>query len=262
MPFKVYFVNDIFKKYEENKQAKINKMKSEINPATGRNKYTPKDIEKFINNYKDLSFYMDLLRKTNEGVNDWSSFRSGTDVDYKDVTNNNASLDVVEAEKKQYIQEWGLQDNIEDYQFLDAVFREYTNGVEFENFAQKDLYRDLCLARLEKRKAEQGKIDTDITKIQARILTLMNKLKLDEFESTKPKSLSEQLMFAKIAQIEMFKPADLYKEPIKYKDFNKVKKYYQDICLRPLKNTLAGTRDFDIDVDNLQDYQLELKEEE
>ena len=38
------------KKYEENKQAKINKMKSEINPATGRNKYTPKDIEKFINN--------------------------------------------------------------------------------------------------------------------------------------------------------------------------------------------------------------------
>ena len=32
-----------------------------------------------------------------------------------------------------------------------------------------------------------------ITKTQARILTLMNKLGIDDFEASKPKSLSEQL---------------------------------------------------------------------
>ena len=154
------------------------------------------------------------------------------------------------------------KENEEDYSFLEYLYAKYTNGISIENPQQEDLYRDLCLARLEKRKIEEGKCDTDISKTQARILNLMRTLKLDDFESTKPKTLSEQLMFAKIAQIEMLKPCDLYKEPQKYKDFNKVRKYYQDICLRPLKNTLAGTRDFDIDVDNLQDYQLELKEEE
>ena len=88
----------------------------------------------------------------------------------------------------------------------------------------------------------------------------MKTLKLDDFESAKPKTLSEQLIFAKIAQIEMTKPADLYKEPTKYKDFNKVRKYYQDICLRALKNTLAGNRDFNIDMEHLNDYILEKEE--
>ena len=73
--------------------------------------------------------------------------------------------------------------------------------------------------------------------------------------------LQAQLIFNKIAQIELTKPADLYKEPTKYKDFNKVRKYYQDICLRPLKNTLAGMKDFDIDVDSLGDYDLKKNEE-
>jgi hypothetical protein len=40
----------------------------------------------------------------------------------------------------------------------------------------------------------------------------------------------------------------------------RLKKYYKDICLRALKNTLAGTRDFDIDMTNLSDYNLETEE--
>ena len=153
--------------------------------------------------------------------------------------------------------DWGYQESEEDYKFLIYMYEKYTKGVTIENPQQEDLYRDLCLARLEKRKAEQGKIDTDITKIQGRILTLMNKLKLDEFESTKPKTVSEQLIFAKIAQIEQTKPADLYKEPEKYKDYSKLRKYMKDLVLRPALNTLVGNKDFNLNLDDVESYNID-----
>ncbi len=114
------------------------------------------------------------------------------------------------------------------------------------------------MARLKKRKIDEGKDDTESAKqVQDRILQLMNKLKIDEFESNKPKTLSEQLIFAKIAQIEQTKPADLYKEPKKYKDFNKLRKYEEDLVLRPMLNTLCGHRDFNINIDDVERYNLE-----
>lgn len=214
--------------------------------------------------YNFVDYYYNYLwgtRSMKKALDTWDSF-ADSDVDYNEINITVKDIDGIKAQQKELELKWGHQETEEDYSFLEYLYGKYTHGVKIENPQQEDLYRDLCLARLEKRKIEEGKNDTDISKTQARILNLMKTLKLDDFESTKPKTLSEQLMFAKIAQIEMTQPCDLYKEPQKYKDFNKVRKYYQDICLRPLKNTLAGTRDFDIDVDNLQDYQLELKEEE
>ncbi len=211
-----------------------------------------------------INYYYNYLwgtksRKT--ALDKWESF-ADSDVDFKDIKAVVKSDENIKAQKEELQLNWGIQESEDDYKFLTYLYNKYTKNINIENPQQEDLYRDLCLARLEKRKVEEGKLETDLTKVQSRILTLMNKLKLDDFESTKPKSLSEQLMFAKIAQIELTKPCDLYREPKKYKDFNKVRKYYQDICLRALKNTLAGTRDFDIDMDNLQDYQLEVEGEE
>ena len=214
--------------------------------------------EKFVETYYSFLWGSRSMKKT---LDTWDSF-ADSDIDYTEINTTVKDADGIKAQQKELELKWGHQETEEDYSFLEYLYSKYTNSISIENPQQEDLYRDLCLARLEKRKIEEGKCDTDISKTQARILNLMKTLKLDDFESTKPKTLSEQLMFAKIAQIEMTQPCDLYKEPQKYKDFNKVRKYYQDICLRPLKNTLAGTRDFDIDVDNLQDYQLELKEEE
>lgn len=214
-------------------------------------------VEKFVDTYYSYLWGSHSMKKT---LDTWDSF-ADSDVDYNEINTTVKDAEGIKAQQKELELKWGHQETEEDYSFLEYLYGKYTNSISIENPQQEDLYRDLCLARLEKRKIEEGKCDTDISKTQARILNLMKTLKLDDFESTKPKTLSEQLMFAKIAQIEMTQPCDLYKEPQKYKDFNKVRKYYQDICLRPLKNTLAGTRDFDIDVDNLQDYQLELKEE-
>lgn len=214
-----------------------------------------RDTDKFVETYYNLLWGNRSMKKA---LDTWESF-SDSDVGFEEISTTVKDVEAIKIQKDTLELKWGLQESEEDYQYLEYLYDRYTQGV-IKNPYQEDLYRDLCLARLEKRKIEQNKSSSDITKTQARILTLMNKLGIDDFEASKPKSLSEQLMFAKIAQIEMTKPCDLYKEPTKYKDFNKVKKYYKDICLRALKNTLAGTRDFDIDMTNLSDYNLETEE--
>ena len=214
-----------------------------------------RDTDKFIETYYNLLWGSRSMKKA---LDTWESF-SDSDVGFEEISTTVKDVEAIKIQRDALELKWGLQESEEDYQYLEYLYDRYTQGV-IKNPYQEDLYRDLCLARLEKRKIEQNKSSSDITKTQARILTLMNKLGIDDFEASKPKSLSEQLMFAKIAQIEMTKPCELYKEPTKYKDFNKVKKYYKDICLRALKNTLAGTRDFDIDMTNLSDYNLETEE--
>ena len=223
-----------------------------------------KDIyNTLINKNKEINVknYLDLFYKKENKMDIWTDF-SATNINMSELNKSDLQQNIIikseELEKK-----WGVQDFDKDYQFLEDTFKKYTNGVNFSNPMQIDLYKDLCRDRLLLRKINDGRYkgEETIDKVQNRISRTMSTLKVDQFEEKKARSLSEQLIFNKIAQIELTKPADLYKEPTKYKDFNKVRKYYQDICLRPLKNTLAGMKDFDIDVDSLGDYDLKKNEE-
>ena len=212
-----------------------------------------RDTDKFIETYYNLLWGSKSMKKA---LDTWESF-SDSDVSFEAISGVTKTDEGIKAQIEKLELDWGYQESEDDYKFLIYMYDKYTKNVTIENPQQDDLYRDLCLARLEKRKAEQGKIDTDISKIQGRILTLMNKLKLDEFESTKPKTVSEQLIFAKIAQIEQTKPADLYKEPNKYKDYSKLRKYMKDLVLRPALNTLVGNKDFNLNLDDVESYNID-----
>ena len=251
------FVTEIFRSCEDKKNQRVRTYMEETD-ENGKKKHNDRQVKDYIENYKFFSYYVDALRKTNSGLNDWSSFYSGTDSDYKDIKGNSKSFDIIEAEKEQYLLNWGKQDNIDDYNFLDACFAKYTKGVEFVNAQQEDLYRDLCRDRLLLRKISDGRYNGSETLdgIQKRIERLMSTLKVNEFESNKPKTLSEQLIFEKIRQIEETKPADLYKDYNKYRDISKLRRYEQDMVYRPLKNDLLGSRDFDIDIDHIDKYDM------
>ena len=181
----------------------------------------------------------------------WNDFSAS---DFKLVENESfADEQMVKWEKN-----WGAQ-TIEGYKFLDETYDKYLDSFDEMSTAQQDLLRDLCTYRWILRQINDGNYAGDLNqeKVQAQISKLLSILKLDNFAEKKEYTLSEQLIFNKIAQIELTKPADLYKEPTKYKDFNKVRKYYQDICLRALKNCLIGTKEFNVDMDNLNEYVLE-----
>lgn len=206
----------------------------------------------------NVGTYVNELRRYSKNKEIWGDF-SATDVDITEVDAKIQTAEIKQKEMKQWEIDWGIQDEVCDYEFLNDTFNRYTKGVEFVNPQQEDLYRDLCRDRLLLRKINDNRYNGDetIDKVQNRISKTMATLKVDQFESNKPKTASEQSFFAKIAQIEQTKPADLYKEPKKYKDFNKLRQYEEDMVLRPLLNTLCGHRDFDINIEDVERYNLD-----
>ena len=206
----------------------------------------------------NVGTYVNELRRYSKNKEIWADF-SATDVDITEVDAKIQTAEIKQKEMKQWEIDWGIHDEVCDYEFLNDTFNRYTKGVEFVNPQQEDLYRDLCRDRLLLRKINDNRYNGDetIDKVQNRISKTMATLKVDQFESNKPKTASEQSFFAKIAQIEQTKPADLYKEPKKYKDFNKLRQYEEDMVLRPLLNTLCGHRDFDINIEDAERYNLD-----
>ena len=212
-----------------------------------------RDTDKFIETYYNLLWGSRSMKKA---LDTWESF-SDSDIGFEEINGVTKSDEGIRAQIEKLELDWGCQESEEDYKFLEYMYNKYTNTIEFENPQQEDLYRDLCLARLEKRKAEQGKIDTDITKIQSRILTLMNKLKLDEFDSAKPKTVSEQLIFAKISDVEEHNSWELYNRQKKYENESQVRKYLKDLVLRPILNFVCNNKDYNINIDDVSEYNLD-----
>ena len=237
------FIKKVYDRYIELRNEKIKS-----------GKLTPTQLK----TYNDFAKYREQLRTMKKAMDSWNDF-SDTNVDYKDIMGLKKPDIALEAEKDLLVLNWGMQEQMSDYDFLEKTFERYTKGVEFVNAQQEDLYRDLCRDRLSLRKLNDGNYNGEESQevISKRVERTMSKLKVDEFESNKPKTISEQMLFAKIAQIEQTKPADLYKEPKKYKDFNKLRKYEKDMVLRPLLNTLAGHKDFNIDIDDIERYNLD-----
>lgn len=226
------------------------------------------EFEKRIQTFKDKSGkedseynlfanYYTCLTKNESKTDNWNDF-SATDVALGDIQSLRKSEEALKLEMQKYEFYWGKQD-IEDYQFLEYLFERYTNNIEFVNNQQEDLYRDLCLARLQKRKIED-ETDTkgeSMSQVQERILKLMNKLKVDEFESNRAKTSSEKSLFEKIRLCDENNVKDIYKNPKKFADHNKLMKYEKDMVLRPLGNMLVGHRDFNINIDDIEEYNLD-----
>lgn len=216
---------------------------------------------KLKENKKDInifSVYMGELQKYTTKKEIWANF-SCSDVDLADIDSRIKTNEVKKSELDNFILDWGNQEIIEDYSFLQNTFERYTDGVEFINAQQIDLYRDLCRDRLLLRKMNDNRYkgQEDIDKVQKRISSTMSTLKVSDFESNKPKSASELSLFEKIRLCDENNVKDIYKEPTRYIDHNKYMKYEKDMVLRPLLKTLVGHRDFNINMDDLEVYNLD-----
>ena len=237
----VPFIRKVFEKVEE--------QKSKYQQKSGK-----KDSE-----YTLFKYYYDYLwgsKSMGTAIDVWIDF-SNTDVSMGEISSLKKSEEALNREIEKLELDWGVQEDIEDYKFLVYNFDKYTKDVGEMTPQQEDLYRDLCLARLEKRKIEEKKLDGDLTKVQNRILNLMHKLNLDIFEDNQPKTLSEEFLFDKIRMVEQTMPADFYKDKNLYKDMTKKRKLMTDLVYRPLANTLTGSRDFNIDINDIEKYQVD-----
>lgn len=204
-----------------------------------------------------VSSYISTLHKSQTNKDIYSDF-SDTDCNVFELDIKGKSKSEKEEELSRLEKTWGIQDDISDYDFLEETFNRYTDGIDFVNSQQQDLYRDLCRDRLLLRKINDNRYNGEetIDKVQNRISKTMSILKVDQFESNKAKTLSEQSLFEKIRLCDANNVQDVYSEPSKYYDLNKIQYYNEKFSLRPLANMLVGHRDFSVNLDDIEEYEL------
>ena len=135
---------------------------------------------------------------------------------------------------------WGNYDS-EDYDLLEKFFNMYTEDIETMDTAMELRYRDLCKAELRKRKADENGDITEISKAEDSLRKNMALLHLDKFQSNQQSDIEKHI--ERMAwMVENTKPCEC-RELDKYKDFSNFGIKWDEI-LRPIKNILAGTRDF------------------
>lgn len=146
--------------------------------------------------------------------------------------------EVIDFNEQQRI--WGRFE-VEDYDFLNFTFNEYTqNLLEMDaNLIRR--YRDLVKAELRKRKADESGDIQEIAKAQDNLRKMLEMLKLNEFHNNQ---LSEEKRAYEynVALVENYRPAEceILQEYLDRVGYEKEKA----ILMRSIRNSVAGTRDY------------------
>jgi hypothetical protein len=155
-----------------------------------------------------------------------------------------------EEQSKSLVKKWGKGYEIEDIEQLESFFEEWEQK-DLSNPSVSLLIRQLCMHQLdlERRRSKRD----EITKKDYEILTMLmdkagatpNKLNTDD-------SKSKQAWGTFIQKIETSTPAEyLDSRKKKYFDVNNIQQYFSALILRPMKNFVTGSRDFNAMIDDV-----------
>ena len=146
--------------------------------------------------------------------------------------------EVIDLNEQQRI--WGRFE-VEDYDFLNFTFNEYTQNLLETDANLIRRYRDLAKAELRKRKADESGDIQEIAKAQDNLKKMLDMLNLSDF---KKGEVDERKQFIdRIAwMIEETEPAEEEDES-KYRDIAGYEKIY-DSFMRSMRNILTGDRNY------------------
>lgn len=155
-----------------------------------------------------------------------------------------SKLEEFENNDKELSKRWGKSWNREDLQWLEENYTEWLTHNDCEKLSVQRLVQMICIKELEIRKTREIGKPTD--KLEKSLMELMNSSNLtprtmsamNETDSTKVFGLW-------LKDIEQYKPAEYFKDKKLYFDFDGILEYFNKFILRPMKNLLVGTRDFD-----------------
>lgn len=150
---------------------------------------------------------------------------------------------------------WGSLSK-EDVEYLENNYYQWTTRHECESKAQEILFEEICQMQLDIKKTREGGGDV-IKKVEAlqKLFQSANIRPLDQ--SAIQSNESAMIIGNMIATMEKTEPAEFFEEHRlkEYRDYMGYQKYFDVWCLRPLKNLLTGSKDFNID------YNIEVQED-
>lgn len=192
-------------------------------------------------NFSYVGYYMRLLADMDIPEGYWDDLSGNTylTVDLLKVAKPTSEGDRALLEELEH--DWGKQDSLDDYLFLEEKFATYTKG-ETPTPTMVNMIRYLCNAELDVMKLKGSKADiSDITKAEKRVTDYYSKLKLDDFKFNKSKTEAEKLIEDWAYIHENIEPLDW--EDDNLKDRLGIDKDYDDI-LRSIGNKCVGTKDY------------------
>jgi hypothetical protein len=147
---------------------------------------------------------------------------------------------------------WGTNLEYDDYVFLERELTEWKKTHKSDTKAEEFLLKELCHKSLEIRKAREiGKPTSNIVK---ELQELMKTANVDPAKTSIAGAGKAKDTFSSyIEVIEYNEPADYFSDKQLFKDFDNIDFYFKKYLLRPLKNFLTQSRDFNVEFDNGDD---------
>lgn len=145
---------------------------------------------------------------------------------------------------KEISRRWGNGYTLEQYEFLEDVYFEWCSKYKSDTLSEQKTFQFLTLKELEIRRARE--LNTDTTKLEETYRKFMsdaNVVPRDANAMNDADNLNTLGIWT--MDIERYKPAEYFKDKKVYEDHDNIGSYYERFVLRPMKNLLAGTRDFD-----------------
>jgi hypothetical protein len=141
------------------------------------------------------------------------------------------------------ILKWGSGYTDEDYEFLERTYEEWIARYECDTLAQEKMFKQLTYFEWKMRDNRKNNIDTD--KLEKQFKDYLKEANVSPKNATKLDSENTKGFGSWIKDIEQNEPAEFFKDKKLYEDYDSLKSYLERFVLRPLKNLLTGSSEFD-----------------
>lgn len=156
---------------------------------------------------------------------------------------------------------WGMQFPREDIIFLEREYTNFKQTHKADTYAEIVLLKEVCYTILDIRNKRLNGDNTD--KEQKTLQDLMKNLTITPNTTKDVGSKDEQILGLWIKDIEENEPAEWLKTDPRgdmYRDVGNVEQYFEKFLVRPLKNFILNSRDFNIDDDIKTDEEWDVEE--
>ena len=155
---------------------------------------------------------------------------------------------------------WGSGVTPDEVRFLQSEYVQFTKNYTTEDHAQVSLLKQACYTLLELKNARSAQDPTD--KLVKGLQDIMKTLKVAPSAKDKDEGNVGSERFGEwIRDIELYEPAEWMKSDPRgdmYRDVANVEEYFENYIVRPLKNFITNSKDFNIreedsDMESLDD---------
>lgn len=139
---------------------------------------------------------------------------------------------------------WGSGYTNAEYKFLNDAYRNWTTRYKCTEYGEEVLFKEMTYMQLDiKRDRENGR---DVIKKNEALQKLMKSANVQPADSVAANSDENKNAYGVwVRDIEKYRPAEYWQDKKKYFDYFGLREYMERFVLRPLKNLLTGSRDFD-----------------